>query len=475
MADDRLPGSIQESIACCVALVEDQNSHLIASMCEAKLFDEPFDEIIAACCDHRKKFNRPPGREHIDDLFGHIIEDPDHKSYGTYRKLLEAMFAQAANIDSKFVLSRVSEFNQLRMIRTGLSEAAERYQKGGQGTVEDIELVLRKIMNVRRASENRGFTLADPEALNFLDRDIGHYLPLGIPELDRYSVVPTKRELLGFLGARNKGKSQFLHHCGKQAFKHHWKVAHYTLENGADMTAMRYWQTLHVGVRREDDYLASVIYERKDGDGIELGSRRVVPNFIIANKDETREFLEDKLTYEGLERDLDELAVVHKFYPDMVLIDSPQLMKLPRRPNGADHTALDELVINLRGLMDERNIAGVITHQGTRGGETAELMEGQHGSGSIGVLGIVDNYITYSQTKAEESKGIARLFSAKVRNDLARQLILITQHYASGQFCVSSHLMTRDVRDALREFTGSQDEEDDVSDEAPKKQRKARA
>ena len=288
--------------------------------------------------------------------------------------------------------------------------------------------------------------------------------------------------------------------CGKMGLMKGWKVLHYTLENSADMTAMRYWQTLFSGVRPIGDYRTTEFIVKED-DSVSLRTAALKPKFVVKNTEATYKYLNGelndpwgikpklanlricqfptgRLSYEGMERHLDELAIVHNFYPDMILVDSPQLMKLSRHGAQQDYTALDELVINLRGLMIERNAAGVITHQGTRQGETAGLMEGQHGSGSIGILGIVDNYITYSQTKAEEEHGIARLLTAKVRNDEARHIIMITQHYASGQFVISSHRMTKQLREATKTYIGeaadSNDEDDDYDTDTKSRMTKTR-
>lgn len=840
MADDKIPSSYQESVATCVALINDNNSQAIAATIDITLFDPPFDDIVARALAYRKKYNTPMGKGHIDDEFSHILDNTNHKSYQLYSRIIDGMVRQSDSINTQYVADHVSDFNQMRSYRQSIGEAAERYQKGGAGAVDEIEAILRKSLQIKRKfTESIDFSMDDSgSSLAFLDKNETNYCKLGIPELDDYGVHPTKNELLGFLAARNKGKcfdgntrillgdgqykkikdvvkdrdpevvaydidkekfviskiinywnngkkrcyqistksgysiivtenhplltpqgweplknivvgnyiavarnlskighlkddpdklrllgylisdgcfrqswigytkndpdvvsdvkycveklgcqltitdkaylisgnpkwsintvlnlireigldnkksnekfvpelifqqtdegiieflrglftgdssyylgnnkdvvfeyssassrlakdvrhlllrlgisttykphtaklkgieingygklyikskkefakfvdlinpmnpyahklrrehcelqinkrrygtlplsniadyeviteikdigmgytydievtehhnlvaeniiahnSWFLALCGKMGLMQGWKVLHYTLENSADMTAMRYWQTLYSGVRREGDYRAWSFEVQRD-DSVDMVQFPLKPKFIIQNTDKTRDFLLNKikdpygmasklanlricqfptgkLSYEGMERHLDELSVVHNFRPDMIMIDSPQLMRLSRHGQIQDHTALDELVINLRGLMMERNAAGVITHQGTRAGETAGLMEGQHGSGSIGILAIVDNYITYSQTKAEEEHGLARLMTAKVRNDSARHIIMITQHYASGQFVISSHRMTKQLAEMIKKNTGDKDSHDD--------------
>ena len=144
----------------------------------------------------------------------------------------------------------------------------------------------------------------------------------------------------------------------------------------------------------------------------------------------------------------------------------PQLMKLDRRRE--KHEALADLTVDLRGLAVERNMAMVIPQQGTRGAESAEKVRGDQGSGSIEMLGVTDNAITYSQTEAEEEHGLARLYTQKVRNDAARATVCITQHYASGQFCMDSYTMNKSLQKQVKEYMGvkpnSAEDDDDPAE-----------
>lgn len=496
MADEysKFPGSHQESIATVIALLDDDNSTLIANLVEVELLDEPFDDIVSRCISHRKQHKRPPGKGHVDDVFAHIFEDKDHKSYRQYDAIINKMVQQADRIDTGYVLSTVSDFIRIRKMRAGIAKAVEVYSKGGPGVFEELEAVFRDNLKIRDQQKDYGFSLADDRALGFLDRDARDYCNIGIKELDERGVVPTKKELLAFLSPPNRGKSAFLVHCGKFALLKGWRVAHYTLENSEDMTAQRYFMSLFNGVRRQGAYRYAA-FEEDDGDSVRLRTETLTPDFIIENQDETITYLSEKMRYwrdklanlrirrfpsgrlsfEMLEQDLDEMAITHKFKPEMLLVDMPQLMKMSRRSNNQqDYSALDELVTNLRGLAVERNMAVVVPQQGNRSSNQAKSVQAQHGSGSFGIFGIADNLITYSQTPSEEKHGLARLYSQKVRNDRARQTIIITQHYDSGQFCMSSHPLDSQLADEVKRYTGYQEGEggdDDEFDQQPGRQR----
>lgn len=483
--DSKFPGSHQESIAAAIALIDDANSSLVANLVEVELFDQPYDDIVARCVAHRREYDRPPGRQHMDDVFAHIFEDRHHKAYTQYDTIIRKMIVQATNLDTGYVLSIASAFMQKRRMRASIAQAAERYNQGDENLLEDLKGIARGMLKIGDEQRDYGFSLADSRALGFLDRDSRDYCNIGIKELDERGCVPTKREYLAFLSPPNRGKSFFLTHCGKFGMLKGWSIVHYTLENSDDMTAQRYFQTIFSGVRHEgpNRYVA---LNKDDSGEVRLRTETFTPDFVIDDQATTTKFLtrrvdewrakldrlrirrfpSGKMTIEMLERDLDELRIAHNFEPDMLLLDMPQLMKLPRRSRGEeDWSALSQLVTELRGLAVERDLAVVAPQQGTRASNTAKSVQAQHGSGAFNIFGIADNMITYSQTPSEEKHGLARLYTQKVRNDRARMTILITQHYDSGQFCMDSCLMSNKMRDQIKEYTGYQSGEDEEDDE----------
>ena len=496
MAQDagKFKGSHQESIATAIAMVDDDNSSIIANMVEVELFDPPYDDIVARCVAHRRKFKHPPGKGHIDDVFAHIFEDAKHKSTGQYDSVITKMVEQSARIDTAYVLAEVDNFMRLRKMRAGIAHAVDRYQQGGERVMDDLEEIFRQNLRIRNQARDYGFTLADPRAMDFLDRSENDYCNIGIKELDERGVVPTRGQVLAFLSPPNRGKSLFCTHCGKYALLKGWTAAHYTLENSAAMTAQRYFQTLFNGVRRNDKYFYTE-FDRND-DPVTLRTQALTPDFVIENRDETvayltkqtkqwrdkldnlriREFPSGKLSFEMLEQDLDELAIAYKFVPDLLIIDMPELMKLPRSHGSEqDWSAIGTLITNIRGLAVERNMAVVVPQQGNRSSNTAKSIQAQHGAGAFKIFGVADNMITYSQTRSEEERGLARIYTQKVRNDRARMTLVITQSYDSGQFCMDSYPMTSKLRDAIRDYTGYKTGEADDDDDEYEEPRRERA
>ncbi len=862
MASDKLSSSVQESIVTAVTLINDDNSHVIANLIESDLFDQPLNDIITKSIEHRKQNKSPPGKAHIDDVFAYVLENKSHKQHQIYYDIIRRMLRLADQLDTNYLLTQVQDFIWTKRNRTNIGLLAERYQKSGPGTLDDIEKLYRDGLRIREDTKDYGYTLADNRAFDFLNRDSSDYCLINIPALDEHGVHPARKEMLAFLGARNKGKcidgdslillpngssktirdvvinrepfilsfiedkgiivkssisefhengikdcweittvtgkslvctenhplltkkgwkivgeltitdyitvclnlpglgkkqeitlnqarllgyliadgnlnqytigftktdpvirddfekcviemgdrvtwnleghvpfglitgnpkwsgsfvaswfskiglkrkkskykfipdflfeqtdeiiceflkalfscdgsiyysqnhdnintidyssasselvngidhllirigitaykkyftavlnekefpgyaeitinnssaitlfldkigfiglksntvaevrerisnldygrfpvycrkfkygplgnahtgktkvstevmyekiksiehigkrdtyditvpehhnfivndiishnSMWLGHCGKHALLKGWTIAHYTLENSAQMTSQRYFQSLFNGVKREGDYrYVSFIEDSKKN--ISLQSHLLKPDFIIERKDETitylskkvkdfrykmenlriREFPSGRLTFDMLEKDLDNLKLLYKFEPDIILLDSPQLMRMDRRREG--YLSLDELVTDLRGLAVDRNLSMCITQQGNRSADKADTVHDYHGSGSIGVFNIADNGLTYSQTESEEKHSTARLHAQKVRNDSARFTVCITQHYASGQFCMDSRLMSSSLEDIIKSYIGVDSKDLEIEDD----------
>ena len=68
----------------------------------------------------------------------------------------------------------------------------------------------------------------------------------------------------------------------------------------------------------------------------------------------------------------------------------------------------------------------------------------------VSKIATADNVITYSQTEQERKLGLARLWVSNARNDEDKFMILISQCYAAGQFCLNSTLMLSDYEEIIR-------------------------
>jgi len=490
-SDERLTTAIQESICTCIAFGTDDNAAFVASAVDVTLLDPPLNDIVARCLSYRKKYKKAPGTEHVEDIFGAILGNSEDRRHNSYQRILQQMVRLSRTMNTRFIADQVGEFNRRRNQRIALYKAADLYTTGGDGVADQIDTIFRESLKATHTqARNTGFTLADTEALGFLDRNVSDYCHLGIEPLDRVGCCPERGTMLVMLAARNRGKSMFMTHCSKMALLKGWTVVHYTLENSARMTAARAYQSLLSGVRHVGDYHYTAFEERHGT--INLRSTVLEPDFVIDRTNATRRFLSEKmqsdvrfrnlvikeyptgtLSMDMLLRDLDEMELLGRgdgvpFVPTMVLVDYPQIMQLPGG-RGDKWEKLEDLSVRLRGeIAVARNVALVVPQQGTRAADDASEVRSRHGSGSIGLQNTADCVITLSQSDAEEKVGLARLYSQKVRNDTARQQILISQHLASAQFCLDAHLMDEELRAKVSAWIGRKgdiNDDDETQDE----------
>src|SRR5262252_1205078 len=146
MPQDKLHRSVQESIVTAVALVTDNNSIAIADQVKPEYFDAPYDRIILRCQEHRHRYKRAPGREHIDDIFADVLENDRHRDSDQYRYIIGQMIRQSDGLDTGYVKSLVTEFINLRLLRTGIAKAADRYNKGDGDVIGDVKEIFHSIL-----------------------------------------------------------------------------------------------------------------------------------------------------------------------------------------------------------------------------------------------------------------------------------------------------------------------------------------
>jgi hypothetical protein len=95
----------------------------------------------------------------------------------------------------------------------------------------------------------------------------------------------------------------------------------------------------------------------------------------------------------------------------------------------------------------------VAASQGNREAATSKLVTGEMASEDYSKIATADNVITYSQTLQEKALGLARIFVSQGRNDEDKFVSLITQSYATGQFCLDSTLMLSDYWDFVENLS----------------------
>lgn len=269
----------------------------------------------------------------------------------------------------------------------------------------------------------------------------------------------------------------FCVHTGVVGLLQGLKVCHITLEMKDDRIMPRYLQRLFAVAKRNEEFDVTKIEVDKKHKITGFFPEQRKPELFLTDPrierklgrlmDEWGErfgnlvvktFPSGMLTLNQLEAYLDGLEASHKFVPNIIIIDYPDLMRIDDRQ---DHrVALGRLYVDLRGLFGTRNAAGIVPVQTNRKGESARLVTAELTGEDYSKTQTADIVLTYNQTGMERDLGLARLFVDKGRNDEDKFTLLISQAYQTGQFVLqSAYMNTSSYWKQIKLAAGVEDED----------------
>ena len=471
--DDRLSGPLQESVLT-LLLFDKQYGGVAAGMVLPEHFDLRFRDLAKHALAYRRSYRKPPGMAHIDDIFDHVLGDKKNENFKSYSRILTAVVEQAQHLNAEYVSTRVSEFVRRQTLKSAVFQAGERYAQGGDGIVTDVENILYKALKSKNPDMDIGLYLGDKKNIARILNQTGVSFYTGISELDQLGFGLTKKKIVMFTGVKGAGKSWWLTHLGRNALMQHGRGVHISLEMPQEEVIARYYRNFFAIGKREEKF-TRVSFELdslgklKDFREVEgtTAKRRLTDPKIKSFLEErlvkwrgimdnlvVKSFPSGTLNMRMLEAYLDMLAN-EGFYPDFMLLDYPLIMEHPR-----DHLreSLGRTLVELRGLMDERNMAGGVAGQSNRAGAQSKTVEDTNIAEDWSQGFTYDMGCTFSQTKQEKAMNLARLLVDKNRGDADKFTVLISQNYAQGQFCVDSVLMEANrYWDKLKEYSGEEE------------------
>lgn len=468
MADDSLSPSLQESVL--AALIFDEKAGaVIAGQVLPRHFDEVYREVAEKVLGYRRRFGKPPGRAHLDDLFGKALQEGQTPRL---RRVLFGLAELAEGLNGDFVISRVQEFVRGQQLKAALIEASSRYEQGGDGLAADVEGIFSKALRFRAQSLDAGIFLNDvSRSLGFLEHDNEGWT-LGIRELDRAGVLLRPKELVLYIAPKGSGKTWSCVNVGVEALLQRQKVLHLSLEMPEERLTGRYYQRLFGAAMKPDKFDKTVLEFDKLGRIAGFRTRRVAPKWDFSGSGARRElrkrlkpwgtrlgrlvvkhFPSGSLTMPQLEGYLDYLEIHEKFVPTVLIVDYPDLMA----QDGKNlRISLGQTFVNIRGLLSARNMAGYVPTQGNRSSLKAAKVSSDMVSEDISKVHTADNVITFSQTVAEKRLGLGRLYVSNARYGPDGATIIITQSYTTGQFVLQSALMQQAYWERLEEVGGGE-------------------
>ncbi len=469
-----LTGATQESILCLICF-DSKHGQILRGIIPLDSFDLFYSTIASHAFDYWDKYQTPLG-EHVLDII-EIIKKDHPKDAEIYDRIYASLLNIRPGIKPKYVLDQAKLFVRRQRLKRGVLSAVECIERDD---LDEADRVLTESMKASFDLFNPGVLLTDSiSSLAFLDREGEEGYPTGIEQLDARGLGPGRGELHLFIALPGRGKTWWLTNLGKQAIKHGLSCVHVTLEISEDITCQRYVQALWAVTKRVQD--VKVMTFKSDDRGSLISLDHNTLEDLQSFKDEDikkwlykqvgklhsrlviKQFPTGALTIRELEGYLDTLELSLNLKPDLLIVDYADLMDV--NPNNL-RLALGKLYIDLRGLAVKRNLAVATASQANRAGEKQQTIRGSNVGEDFSKIACADKVITYSQTESEEKLNLARLFVSKCRIEEDRFTVLISQSYASGQFCLGSTRMHSDYWDRLKRYITPLDPKDEAKDDS---------
>lgn len=454
MQEEKLSGALQENLLT-LLVFSGSYAKLIRHSVTPHLFESAqFKEIAGRAIDFIDQYQEPIG-EHLADALEDILKGDDARKAQSYSRIIDNLFLSKDSVNGEYVISQLTKFVRQQNLKSALVRAVEEIEAGN---IDAAETALHKGLSSQLLSFDPGTNLRDVDkSLAFLN-SVDHGFLTGIAELDKHDICPRPKELFLFIAPPKKGKSWALINCGKWALLQRKKVLHITLEMSEARVSQRYLQSLFSISKRnamvrtpqfitDHGRLLDIKYEEierltLDDPGIRAKlTTKINRKFRQHPPIWIKEFPTGQLTISALNAYLDTLERLHKFIPEMIILDYPDLMEI----DGANRrTETGKIVMDLRGIAVERNVAMVAASQGNRESSKAKVITDDMVAEDYSKIATADNVVTYNQTVEERKLGLARLYVTNGRNDEDKFTVLITQSYAIGQFCLDSVMLSSD-------------------------------
>lgn len=446
---DKLSEAVAENVLT-LLIWSDKHSRLVADAVPSSLYSSKVYRDIAGAVNDYVKTQGVPPKEHVADLIEEELQDKEKGEL--YKKTIDASAELSKSINAEYVIGRLEQFVRQQRLRGAIIEASDAI---GSGDIDEAEKVLLQAMKQRLNLFDSGLTLLSGLDTAFAMEEVRDVIPMGIPELDRNFLGPARKELHLLLGPHKSGKSWHLTNLAKRALLLGRRVCVVTLEVSANIWHQRVVQALlSMTKRHEEEGVLYVSLHKNDDGKVETSTKRIkAPSFSDKKlKEKTKkslakwegsiyikEFPTGVLTMSALQAYLEGLEAKHKFFPDLLLLDYADLMKIDRRDY---RLSLDELLQQLRGEAVTRNMAlatvSQVNREGIKKGSGGGLVTGVHAAEHIGRLALADTTLTYSQTPAERALNLARLYVENSRNEMDKIAVVIGQAYVAGQFVLCS-------------------------------------
>jgi replicative DNA helicase len=195
------------------------------------------------------------------------------------------------------------------------------------------------------------------------------------------------------------GKSTVVCAMAVHAIKLGYKVVYYTLE----------LDDRYVG-KKIDSILTGIDMKQLKNHRKEI--EKAIEN--IPGKIVIKEFSPGKASMDTIESHLRQLEANNDFFPDLIIIDYPDLLK-PRRTRKETTQELDDIYVDVKALAKDNKIPVVCPAQINRMGAKDEIIEGDKVAGNFSKMMIADFSVSLSRRRKDKIQGTGRFHVMKSR------------------------------------------------------------
>lgn len=406
-------------------------------------------DLIKICYEFFDQFQQAPGH-HFKDEFIRFISNKSNEDIELYMIYFERL-QQMETPNQNYVISRVNQFVQAREIERGAIELAKLAKVGD---FEKAKSLMQKILRSGIVKEEVG--------VKYFDRKIPSYLKphssneklmgFGVPYIDqRFPRGLCRTDFLCLLGGFKGMKSWGCNYIGQLGLISGLKVLHITHELSLEDTEMRYDMGFGGAVGRLDSQVAQVELEEYGDDGQTVNKRTenrptvADMDYVMKTQKKIQRFGGQLIiqkypmgmcTMDEIRRYLDYLESFEGFVPDILINDYIEKMRVPSGDKRND--AINDMYIQMKGLLDERKMLGVTVSQTTRDALRSQRLGQKDFAEDIRKLGNVDQVVAISQTDEMANHNRMLMYVLANRHGAMDFGSMFSYNLSIGQFCIDS-------------------------------------
>jgi replicative DNA helicase len=245
-----LLGALQENLLT-LAAWNDTQAPIIRAIVGPELYGGHYRVFATRIYDYIDKYKKAP-KDHLPDILMDKLELKTREA-DLYIETVESISSARKGINIAYVMSQLETFVKRQSLRSIAVDFNKALLKDTEESLEEAATLMAKANTQTLSVFDPGIRLSDKKALAFLDMQ-EHSFPTGIPELDKRSFGPTRKELWHFIANTKSGKTWMLIQLAKMAALHHLKICHISLEMSRERCAQRYYQSLFAISKRKETF-----------------------------------------------------------------------------------------------------------------------------------------------------------------------------------------------------------------------------